>query len=111
MEEKIESRVAVEKVWEGWANIHSSGEKGQAGKFRYSIIDLVPNKRFTMVWKTLFVRLLFTYTLCKTQRGSEVGFDVAIKGPFAWGVRWFLEPKIRANLRNAMRMFIRKLEG
>lgn len=109
MEEKIESRASAEKVWAGWAHMHSG--QGSSGKFRYRIIDLVPEERFTMVWKSLFIRLLLTYSVYPIGRGSEVGFEVKVKGPFAWATRWILLPKVQKQLREALRMFVRKLEG
>lgn len=109
MEEKIETRADARKVWQAWSHMHSGS--GEAGKLKYQIINLEPNKRFTMVWKTMFLRLLLTYAVSPTSRGSEIAFDVTVKGPMGWAVRWFLAPKIQANLRDALRTFARKLEG
>jgi hypothetical protein len=110
MEEQIETRVSPGKVWDAWEQTHAKGLQGKSGQFRYQIVDVIPRESFSMVWKTLFVRMVFHYSVRPTNRGSTIFYDVEMKGLFAWFVRWTLENKIRAHLRSAMKKFASQLE-
>jgi len=110
MEEQIETRVSPAVVWQAWEKTHAAGLQGKSGAFKYQILQLVPNERFSIQWKTLFVRLVFDYAVHPTNRGSVITYDVHIQGFFAWAVRWFLEKKIRAQLRTMLKTFVRRLE-
>lgn len=118
------TRASPEKVWQSWAKAHAvngsgdlvSGAKGQmkgkGGKgFSYQIIDVVPGKSFSILWKTLFVRLVFNHAVISSRFGTEIQYGISIKGLFAWPVRWLLEGKIRANLSLVLKDFVRKLEN
>jgi len=123
MEQRIEAAVAPEKVWESWERAHEKqgqakimdGQKGVSkglGKkgFRYQVLDVVPGLKFSILWKTLFVRLLFTHSVSPTRWGSEIRYSVTIKGPFAWPVRWFLGKKIEQNIRLVLKAIVKQLE-
>lgn len=123
MEESIEARVAPEIVWEAWERAHAKhgqgkltqgqvGETKAEGKsqFRYKVLEVVPGKQFSILWKTLFVRLLFSHSVEPTQRGSQIRYSVQIKGPFAWPVRWVLGTKIRKNIGAVLKAIVKQLE-
>lgn len=123
MEERIETRVCPQKVWQAWekAHLHHGGQaiaegqqgisKGKSAKgFRYEIVDVIPGERFSILWKTLFVRLLFSHFVSPTNRGSEIRYSVRIKGLFAWPVRCFLGNKIRQNIRLVLKTMVSQLE-
>jgi len=123
MEYKITTRVKPHKIWEVWEQAHAThgqspiveGQKGisnspNAKGFKYQVIDVVPGSKFSIVWKTLFVRLIFTHSITTTQWGSEIGYSVLIKGLFAWPVRWLLGNKIQQNLSLVLKTMVKQLE-
>jgi len=123
MEEKIITRVPAEQVWKAWEEAHEThgngalnvGKKGrsstQNGKgFVYEIHDVVKGKSFSLIWKTLFVRLIFSHQVTPIHRGSEICYSISIKGPFAWPVRWLLGGKIRSNVRQVLKTMVARLE-
>lgn len=121
MEHRIETKVPPIKVWAAWEKAHAAhhqkkivtGSKGKAGKkgFKYQILDVVPGKSFSILWKTLFVRLIFTHVVLPTKRGSEIRYSFKIQGPFAWPVRWILGKKIHANLALVLKAIVKQLEN
>jgi len=112
MEERIETRAKSVKVWEMWEHVHSQqGRAGVSGRFRYQVTDVVPGVGFTVIWKTLFARLIFRHSVQPTPRGSEILYTVEIKGPFAWFIRWILGNKIRRNIRSVLQEMVRRLEN
>lgn len=121
--EIMEARAPPEKVWEIWERAHAKNgqkqiEKGQRAyskaegksQFKYEILEVVPKQKFSILWKTLFVRLIFTHEVQATRRGSEICYQVEIKGPFAWPVRWMLGGKIRQNINLVLRAIVKQLE-
>jgi hypothetical protein len=108
MEETIEARVAPEKVWALW---EKKIEEPVTGKIRYKILNVQKGKSFSILWKTLFVRLIFTHSVKKAPLGSFIRYQVEIKGLFAMPVRFFLGEKIRQNLSLVLRSVVRDLEN
>ncbi len=124
MQQTIESRVTPDKVWEAWEKAHAiHGEKeieaGLKGKtklegkrgFKYRILAVDPGKSFSILWKSLFVRLIFTHSVSPIKRGSQISYNFKIQGPFAWPVRWLLTKKIQKNLSLVLKAFVKQLEG
>ena len=124
MEEVIEARVSPTIVWEAWVKAHQLHcqkgiEAGQNGyskaegksKFRYKILNVKPGESFSILWKTLFVRLIFTHTVTPTQRGAEIRYRVQIQGLFAWAVRWLLGNKIKTNIGHVLKAMVKQLEN
>jgi hypothetical protein len=118
MEERIETRVKPAAVWDAWERAHaqhgsqgfSSGQKGTSQKFRYKVLDVIPGKSFSIVWKTLFVQLIFHHQVAPFGRGSEILYTIEIKGPFGWMARWILGNKIRSNVRLVLKTLVKQLE-
>lgn len=118
MEEMIETSVAPEDVWNAWEKAHAlhgqkgieSGQKGK-NKFKYKILDVKKGESFSILWKTLFVRLVFNHSVRPTKRGSVIRYRVQIKGPFAWPVRWLLGNKIKNNISLVLKAIVRQLEN
>ena len=124
MEEKIEARVKPDVVWQAWETAHAkhgqgnltTGQIGESkaegsSKFRYKVLDVVPGKEFTILWKTLFVKLIFRHTVAPTPRGSLISYSVQIKGPFAWPVRFVLGKKIQTNISAVLKAIVKQLEN
>ncbi|EKE08337.1 MAG: hypothetical protein ACD_17C00221G0005 [uncultured bacterium] len=117
MEETIEARVSPEEVWQMWERAHrlhgsegvESGKKGKA-QFRYQVRDVDKGRKFSMVWKTLFVRMIFTHEVLAIKYGSSISYKVEIKGLFAWPVRYFLGKKIQTNIRHVLKAMVSELE-
>ncbi len=118
-----QTRVSPNRVWQAWVKahaVHGSGTlvsgsvghmetKGQK-KIPYRIIDVVEGTSFSIVWKAMFVRLVFSYQVVPVGKGSQISYDFQMKGAMAWMVRWALAPKIRENLTHVLKTFIRNLE-
>lgn len=124
MQHRIEAKVPPKKVWEAWERAHQiHGQKGiQAGQkgerktegkkgFQYQILDVLPGESFSILWKTLFVRLIFTHTVKPSLKGSEIRYQVQIRGPFAWPIRWLLGNKIRQNIAHVLQAIVKQLES
>jgi hypothetical protein len=113
------ARVSPERVWKAWVKAHAvelvSGSKGyrEQGKRKipYQIIDVVPGKSFSILWKSMFVRFVFLHEVIPSLRGSEIRYDFQVTGPLAWMVRWMLVPKIRSNLSFVLKEFVKQLEA
>lgn len=124
MEYTITTRVPAERIWGVWEAAHAKHGQGKImegqvglsnndnGKgFKYKVVDVIPGERFSIIWKTLFVRLIFTHWIKKTYWGSEIGYSVQIKGLFAWPVRFFLGKKIQQNLGLVLKAMVKQLES
>ena len=110
MEEQIEVRAPAQKVWDAWERSHTRGMQGKSGRYRYEITNLVKGERFSMVWKTLFVRMTFHYRVVPVNRGSRILYDVEMGGLFGWLTRRVLGSKIRSQFRSTLQSFARMLE-
>jgi len=117
MEEMIEAKVPPEAVWAMWEKAHAlhaqegcvTAEKGKK-KFKYKILNVQKGKSFSILWKTLFVRLLFSHSVEPIASGSTIRYKVQIKGLFAWPVRWLIGEKIRNNLAVVLKAIVKELE-
>jgi hypothetical protein len=123
MEYKITTRVPASKVWEAWETAHAvhgqpgitQGQKGlsnnpNAKGFKYKLLDVIPGEKFSILWKTFFVRLIFTHSVKSTTWGTEICYSVLIKGLFAWPVRRMLGNKIQQNLSLVLKAMVKQLE-
>lgn len=115
MQEVAETRVPPEVVWKAWDRAHSLAENhGQIktqGKFKYKIFDVRKGEGFSILWKTLFVRLIFTYGLQPLYSGSQISYRVEVKGPFAWFVRWMIGAKVKKDIQMVLKTMVDQLEG
>src|SRR3990167_973657 len=103
MEKKIFAKVSPEIVWKAWEKAHANygNEKLQEGlkgtsqkngsRFKYQISEVIPGKQFSIIWKTLFVKLHFTHRVSSFMEGSEISYRVQIKGFFSFFVKWLLK--------------------
>lgn len=118
MEEQIEARVKPEDVWEFWEKAHArhneeglkEGQKGKA-RFHYKITKVKKGESFSILWKTLFVRLIFSHTVTPTRKGSLISYKVEMRGVFAWIVRWLIGEKIRKNISFVLKSIVKDLES
>ena len=123
MEYKIITRVPASRVWQAWETAHAvhgqpgivQGQKGltnnpNAKGFKYQLLDVIPGERFSILWKTLFVRLIFTHRVLQSNWGTEICYSVKIKGFFAWPVRYLLGNKIQQNLSMVLKAMVKQLE-
>ena len=124
MEQTIEAEVSPKRVWEAWEKAQAAhghqglrgGTKGvtqtgQAKGIRYEILDVVEGQSFSILWKTPFVRLIFTHAVEPTRRGSKIRYGFQIRGFFAWPVRWILGKKIASNLSLVLKATAKQLEA
>ena len=122
IESVVETRVKPGKVWQAWRKVHamdagfSIGQKGSlkaagGSRFSYRILDVREGESFTILWKSMFVRMVFTHSVRSKSIGSEIRYQVQIRGLFAWPVRYFLSEKIRSNLQVILKALVRELES
>lgn len=117
MEASIEASVTAETVWRAWEKAHElhandpiePGQRAKSSGFKYKILDVVPGERFSILWKSLFVRMIFTHSVKTVKRGVEIRYTAEIKGLFAWPVRFLLREKIRKNLSFVLKEFAKQL--
>jgi hypothetical protein len=118
MEALIESSVKPETVWKAWESAHAihangpivPGKRSKSTGFKYKILDVVDGVRFSILWKSLFVRMVFTHSVKPAKKGSEIRYSAEIQGFFAWPVRFMLKNKIRKNLTFVLKQFTAQLE-
>jgi hypothetical protein len=122
IESIIQTKVSPKQVWQAWSDAHAMDEGFIPGKkgvlrtnggsaFSYRILDVRKGKSFTILWKSMFVRLIFTHTVIPKKQGSEIAYQVQIRGFFAYPVRYFLSEKIRQNLRLTLTALVKELES
>ena len=115
IESRIQTKVSAPLVWQSWHRVlgmdqgFAAGKKGKAG-FRYKILEVKPGHSFTLLWKSLFVRLAFTHSVFDRPIGSEIVYQVKIIGLLAWPVRFLLKNKIRRNLDLVLKAHVKELE-
>jgi len=112
MEETVNSSLHPSVVWGAWEKIHALHLKESVtkSKIKHKIFDIVPGESFSVAWKSLFVSLIFSYSVKKSPKGSEIYCGAKIKGIFALPVRWMLSGKIKKNLTFTLREFVKQLE-
>ncbi len=118
---EIQTKASPESVWQAWERAHRMEEgfhPGQTGTLRagskkgfsYRILDVQKGKGFSILWKTFFVRLVFSHAVAPCERGSRISYSVDIRGLFAWPMRWFLSEKIRKNLELVLKSLAAQLD-
>ena len=118
----IETKVPADRVWQLWRKIHamdagfSKGQKGtlttaEGSHFSYKIQNVEEGKSFSILWKSLFVKLIFTHSLYPQPKGCKILYTVQIRGFFAWPVRFFLGGKIQSNLEYVLKSLVKELES
>ncbi len=105
MKEQIVVQAPTHAVWRMWERAHGSLESGQKGKsrFQYEILEVKEGESFSMLWKALFVRLVFTHKVEPHERGALITYQVKMKGLFAPIARFFLAKKIQQNLSHVLK--------
>jgi hypothetical protein len=118
MEATIESRLSPETIWKAWESAHAThanspiepGQRSKSTGFKYQILDVVKGERFSILWKSLFVRMIFTHSVRAVGRGSEIRYTAEMKGLFAGLVKFVLKNKIQRNLSFVLKEFTKQLE-
>lgn len=110
MEEQIETRASAAQVWQAWGQART-GQAGDGAKKRYRIVDVKDGESFSILWKSLFVRLLFRHKVTPTKSGSLISYSVQIGGLFGWAVRRLIGNKIRNNLSVVLKTMVKQLEN
>jgi len=122
--EIIEVRASPAAVWQLWERSHAKNgqsqiEKGQRAyaraegksQFKYEILDVIPQEKFSVLWKALFVRLIFVHEVKAIKKGSEICYQVEIRGLFSKLLGWMLGKKIRENIRLVLKSIVKQLES
>ncbi len=110
-----ETKVPPTLVWRAWNQAHSIdtslGIPKKQGKFSYLICDVKRGEQFSIRWKTLFVRLIFTYRVQPLYSGSQLSTQVQVKGVFGWLVRRMIGRKLNEQLATVLKDMVAQLEG
>jgi hypothetical protein len=109
MEERLVTRIEPAKVWAFWERKIQSGANGDT-PFRYQIFDIKKGEGFSILWKSLFVHLIFTHSVKPVSLGSEICYGVRVKGFFGLPIRWFLKKRLQANLSVVLKSVVQQLE-
>lgn len=108
-QETIETRVPSHIVWRAWERFQT-GEKGKSGSFKYTVLAIDPGKSFSILWKTLFARLIFTHIVEPTGEGCRISYRIEVRGPFAYPIRLLIGKKLRKNVTALLKSFVSQLE-
>ncbi|PIS00523.1 MAG: hypothetical protein COT84_06890 [Chlamydiae bacterium CG10_big_fil_rev_8_21_14_0_10_35_9] len=120
------SKASPQKVWQVWqkaqpwnnwdedTNGLNQGSKGHVTSNKgkvvpYKILNVQEGESFTICWKALFIKLIFTYQVKPIDTGSEITYLVHIKGFFSWPIRSLLKRKIQKNLEDGLTSLIKQL--
>jgi hypothetical protein len=111
MEEMIETFVSHTVIWKSWERAHDLQE-GKEGKnrFHYKIFDVKKGESFSILWKSLFVRMVFTQSVYPAPQGSRIVYKVQVKGLFGWAVKLLSGKKIKKSVSEALQTLVSKLE-
>jgi len=104
----IQTRISPEVIWHSFSRTFSA-EKGKEGRFKYRILSINEGESFTLLWKTFFARLVFTYAVVPHSTGSEISTQVEIRGVFSRILRYFLKNKIQRSLDLSLNELVKKL--
>jgi hypothetical protein len=109
-----ETKVPPDRVWRAWNVAHrldtNGGQVQTQGRFKYQIVDIKKGEGFSILWRTLFVKLLLTYRVQALYGGSQISYRVQVKGLFAWLVRWVLQRKLKEDSEQVLRQMVEQLE-
>lgn len=109
MEAVMETSAPPEKIWALWERAYSFNQ-GKVRGVRYQVLEVTPQKSFSVLWKTFFVRLVFTYSIESLCKGSKIRYSAEIRGPFKWLIHRVLDKKIRTSIALALKDMVRELE-
>lgn len=128
VEETSYSSASTQSVWKTWAKANpwnswekdkSSFEVGREGHVvskkgkgvPYKIIDIQEGKCFTILWKALFIKLIFHYSVEPEENGSKITYRVSFKGIFFLPFRHLLCKRIKKDIASALKAFVLQVEA
>lgn len=123
----IKTKAHSKQVWEAWASMYRfQGPKEKAIKFEkgakghvlmgkgrpvpFEILDMEKEKFFTIVWKSHFLKLVFTYKVEPKKSGASISCQVRFKGMFSYPLYWILHKKIAKDIEASLIQFVESLE-
>jgi hypothetical protein len=113
IESVVQARVSSDRVWQAWKKKHDlDAKKGRKGRFAYKILAVSEGESFSILWKSMFAKLIFTQEVKAIQpKKSEIRYRVEICGLFRWPLRYFLRKKIEKNLTLVLQSLVKELES
>lgn len=63
-----------------------------------------------MIWKAYFVRLALLQSLRATDTGTEICYEMQVRGFLAAPVRWLLRGVVRKQLEKTLELFAKQLQ-
>src|SRR5438105_6044539 len=110
MKAEIETKVPPHTVWTVWEQTHGLKEGGKGKtKYKFQIVEIKPHVSFSILWKSLFASLVFTYKVRPHFTGSIIEYHVQIKGLFSWLIQKLSQKRIQRSLSQALREMVRSL--
>lgn len=114
---EIKTDLSPKIIWSSWKRAFEFngsslkvGEKGKAA-VRFQILDVIEGKSYTIVWKSLFTKISYTYQVSETQNGSHIQIFANPKGFFFWIVHLTLKKKIQKDLETFLSQFVQALKN
>ncbi len=118
MRASIVVRVPAAKIWKIWESGYAQrgqllveGATGAVQKMSYRIAEVEPGVRFAMIWKAYFVRLALLQSLRATDVGTEICYEMQVRGFWGAPVRWMLRNVVRKQLEKALELLAKQLQG
>jgi len=118
MRASIIVRAPAAKIWKMWETGYAQrgqslaeGTTGAVQRMAYRIAEVEPGVRFAMIWKAYFVRLALLQSLRATDTGTEISYEMQVRGFLAAPVRWMLRGAVRKQLDKALQLFAKQLHG
>lgn len=107
----ITTKASPQAVWVLWKKKHGiddsfyPGNKGRpqgTSGLTYRILEVSEGRCFKILWKSFFTRLVFTHSVNGIEGGSEICYQVDVRGIFSWPLERLLKNKIQKNLNDVL---------
>lgn len=116
MQDSVEVKASPAEVWAAWERAYQrqGGGKMSSGQtlktegtksLSFRIEDVKEGERFSLLWKSLWLRLCFSHEVVPTKEGSKITYSFAVRGFLSLPVRWLLRKKLSRNLSLVLRSF------
>ena len=111
-------RLPAYQIWQIWEDSYRQrgqplvqGSSGKVHKMGYRISEVKPGNRFSMIWKAYLVRLELSQSLRSTDTGTEIIYEMQMRGLFAVPIRWLLHKTVRKQLQIALDLFAEQIHS
>lgn len=114
---EIEASLSPEVVWKAWARAFEirglalkKGVKSR-GIIGYRILEVEDGVSYSILWKSLLTKLVYTYSVKKAGAGCVIHIHAKPKGFFFWMIQLTLKNKIQRDLQTFLQDFVKALKN